>query len=211
MKNKNHIYTLDLSPGVEPKPVPLLYIAIHGKKRSGKTTLAKMIQEKLKEASIDIDLVAFADKLKDACRVIVPTLPDGTDPFSDENKDNLQDYFGNGEVVGKPREMLQQVADAFRRSGNGIFMRAALQGRTKPCVISDLRFVDDIGYMKRNFPNTLFVKIKRYDEQIDNHLSEEDISDEKFAIVIENRGSLEDLEDRALYVAKLFELKRFGY
>lgn len=64
-------------------------------------------------------------------------------------------------------------------------------------VISDLRFCSEVEQLKAAFgDNLVTVRVNRFDTNPSADASENDLNDHKFDIVIENRGTLEELENK---------------
>lgn len=70
-------------------------------------------------------------------------------------------------------------------------------GNVQTFVISDLRFRSEVEQLKAAFGDSLVtVRINRFDTNPSADASENDLNDHKFDIVIENRGTLEELDNK---------------
>ena len=64
-------------------------------------------------------------------------------------------------------------------------------------VISDLRYGSEVQQLKEAFgENLITVRVNRFDTNPSSDASENDLNDHKFDIVIENRGTLEELNEK---------------
>jgi len=149
-----------------------IFIGIHGKKRSGKTTVAEGIIERVENempyAFDDIRIVSFADKLKNVVRDCF-----GTNEFIDiDAKDTLL-------ACGKTyRQVLQIVGtDMFRSLWPDVWVNA-LQNSLRTyddnvkrlIVIHDVRFPNEAQFVLAN--SGFLIKLQREPGAFDAHTSE---------------------------------------
>lgn len=70
-------------------------------------------------------------------------------------------------------------------------------GNVQLFVVSDLRFRSEVEQLKEAFgDNLVTVRINRFDTNPSADASENDLNDHKFDITIENRGTLEELDNK---------------
>lgn len=173
-------------------------IAISGKARSGKDTSARMIKKFLNDKFFTVSKFAFADDIKVIAKILFPIL----------TEDQLYgDSVNRDFTVCKDttiRKLAQEIGKFGRNFDENIWAKNTLyKVKTSKAfckIISDLRFVNEYNLLKEN--DFKLIRIKR---DIDYGLSKEqykDISevdqdnllDEQFDLVINNNGSVHDLE-----------------
>lgn len=149
-----------------------MIIAICGKKRSGKDTLADYI---------GYQKVKFAQPLKDALAALL-----GFTYEQLENDKEIVDPFWNI----TPRVAMQTFGEKFKEVIPDIFIKALFKKYPDNIVISDLRFMSEYRAVKER--NGIVIKIIR-DESDDNHISEKELETIPADLTIINNGTIEDL------------------
>lgn len=166
----------------------MILLALSGKKRVGKNTVAKLIEQQLIASNYPhpIYTLAFADELKQevakACSV--------TMEYIEANKDTF-------------RIMLQWWGTDFKRKlikdsyWTDIIMRK-LAGFPQDCVviITDCRFENE--YKMLQYVGAYMIRIIRLTNFTDTHSSETNLDNSllNWDLVIDNNGSLEALEEK---------------
>jgi len=160
-------------------------ILISGKARSGKDTVARILESKLSNTLI----TPLADYVKFVC----------------------QKYFGwNGIKDKNGREILQKIGTDIIRKENPDFwtiiiseLHFALRNEFDYFIVSDNRFPNEIEQEKIIFGNKVItLKIERPNyksiltEEQKNHISEIALDDFEFDYIIINDGTIEDLEKK---------------
>ena len=179
-------------------------IMISGKSQSGKDTIARMMYKILQDHGAKTLIISFADPVKWIAE---------------------RYYNWNGDKT-KPegRALLQKIGTTIMRTHYptywaeiiGKFISAANEW---DCVIiPDLRFQNEFETISEHNINCETIRIERYNqdgssyvnpnmtkEQL-NHISECELDNFPFEWVIENRGSLEELEESAKELLNIWHL-----
>lgn len=164
-------------------------ILIGGKARSGKDTLADILT---KEEEL---------KGKKVCRIQV----------GQYIKYYATKYFGwDGKEETKPRDLLNKLGtEIIREKIDPDFHIDRLIQDIKVLsyfydtfIVSDIRFPVEIDKTRVSFNNVIAIKMKRESDELNlsqkNHISETILDNyDKFDYVIDNSGTLEDLENKA--------------
>lgn len=152
-------------------------IGIAGKMGTGKSTVAKMIAEK-----INGKIVPFAKPLKDLATQM------GWNGVKDEKGRRLLQLLGTEcgrECIGEDIWISHWLYEIHKRENNGYHI-----------IADDVRFENELNVI-RVHPNGILIKIKRLTNQQDSeHASERDLPDSLFDYVIINDGSIEQLEEK---------------
>jgi dephospho-CoA kinase len=144
----------------------MLRIAFSGKAGSGKDTACDFLEK------YGYKRLRFADKLYKITRFIQSEL---------------------GKEVKKERKLLQGIGMFLRAHyGNNIFVDAELDRleNGQKYVVADLRFRNEAEELRRN--GFILVRINRYSSsEDDDHISEIDLDDYPFDVVIDNDSDIE--------------------
>jgi hypothetical protein len=206
-----------------------MIIALGGKKRSGKDTVADILVKKCGYSK-----VAFADPLKELCSRVfsIPMRYFNDDDLKEkefdvnvtvdyhhldeikeivcnewgfalpeESEDYFDAYFET--IIKTPRKLMQFVGTELLRKHirDDIFI-VKLFSRIKDIggnvVISDARMKNERDVLKR--AGGYLVLVKRGEDSVDSHISENDLGDENdYNMVINNQKiSLQELESNVL-------------
>ncbi len=186
-------------------------IAIHGKARAGKNTLATIIQEHYH--SNNVKLFAFADPIKEMIMIMYP----GTD---------REILWGPSELRSTPlpdnpsltyRDLLMELGKIGRKCNlnlwaNSIFFKADeyLSANDKNIVvITDLRFYNEF-ILSKSYGYSIIKIIRPGNEYIINDISEKDLDstpNSEFNSVFVNDSTVWDLE---LAVSRHFDSLRIS-
>lgn len=158
-----------------------MIIGIAGKKKSGKTTVANMLQWLMIGPSRQIN---FADALKDeVCQAI---------GCSREYVENHKDNF---------RLILQGWGTDFRRKlfSENYWVNKLEDKITKtahPChfIIADVRFINEAEMVKRHGGTIIYI-VRDQDKEVDSHPSEKEMESIKVDRVILNSKTLVELQE----------------
>ena len=167
-----------------------MVIFLHGLKGSGKDTTAKILIDKF-----NFKKVAFADPIK---IVLMKTFNLKTEEEYDFFKRN--DLF-NGFRIVNGRDVLRNIGMLMRSYDDKQFINYVNKfiNENKNAVVTDLRFDNELEYANSldvKNDKKLLIKVKRDSIEQDNHISEKGFPDEVFEYVIENNGTLEELEEK---------------
>ena len=125
-------------------------------------------------------------------------------------------YFGwDGEEETKPRDLLNKIGTEIIRDkidpdfhiNRLIEDIKVLSYFYDTCIVSDVRFPSEIEKVKNEFSSCVSVKLVRdssvLTELQKNHVSETALDDyDKFDFIIDNNGTLEELEEKAILLLK---------
>jgi len=177
----------------------MIKIAISRKANSGKNTVAKLLEKNLK---IKANTLAFADPIKE---IILSTFPSS----------NRSDLFGASELRDKIvpglsvsyRYLLQKIGTSFKEFDNNVWINnldsKLLLSTSDLVIVSDLRFINEYDYLKKN--NFLLIRINRKCYNNIKHESEveqEKIPDSSFNYVLNNYYNLDYLEHKIKDIIK---------
>jgi hypothetical protein len=181
-----------------------MIIGISGKLRSGKDTLAAMIMELDKS----YQRKAYADKLK-----VIGSMLSGipVEKFHDVEfkKEEMPPEWDN-QLTGEPmkvREFLQWIGtDALRNNLHVNVWINALMSEYKPeeskWLITDVRFPNEAAAVLDK--GGILVRVNRDVSHISTHPSEIALdSYDKWDVVVDNNGTLDDLNNMAMHVLKV--------
>ena len=162
---------------------PKIFI-VSGKARSGKNKISKIIEKYYSnKKSITI---SFGHYIKDYAK-------------------RVSEWDGSEET--KPRELLQQLGIELIRNkiNNKLFINRILEDIEifsyfyDIIVVNDARLIDEIEILKKNYPNSISIRVIRnnYDNKLTieqkNHLTEIDLDEfNNFDYIVENDKNLEE-------------------
>lgn len=183
-----------------------MIIGISGKRGSGKNTLAELIRKRRPEYQIR----AYADKLKQIVAILTG-LPI-EDMYSEEGKARYLDDWGM--TVG---QIQQRIGTEVVRAINPNAWIIALFADYTPdqlWAVTDVRFLNEVAAIQDR--DGIVVRAEREqrgdDGRNSDHLSETALDGyEDWDLVIDNNGTLEELESaalRVLDVARAREVKK---
>jgi hypothetical protein len=180
-----------------------LYVAICGKKNSGKNTLAEIISTLV----IRVSQMAFADPIKQTGEIMFPWAnPDGwwgSSSKRDEVILNATDNNGNPLTY---RQVLIDIGTQARKYNplhwvnvfdHSFHERVGRYGDEQGCVVNDVRFRNEYDYLH----NKGFYLIKLIRDNINQSLdptetNQDAIKNEEFDKVIYNNGTVSDLKEQ---------------
>lgn len=179
-------------------------IAICGKAKSGKNTIAKMIKKELsKHEPISCGYIAFADPVKSIARTMFPDMPEKYLTGSSEYRNSTIPGAFKESIPLTVRQLLIDIGTGLGRAYKADiwldvfdYNLAKLENKNHNMIIlTDCRFINEHNHIK----NKGFFNLKIVRDQSDNinHISETEqdsipISD--FDYVVYNNGSLNDLK-----------------
>lgn len=163
-----------------------MLIGIHGKKRSGKDTMADYIVEKWFNKKVA--RFAFANPLKKGVSELFG-IPMQT--IEDEKETPLPNWDNK-----TPRYLLQTVGDQARSLFPDVFIRTMQtkidENQDTNCIITDVRFNDEAQFILDNngMVFTVDANERLGDNNKDNHISEQAIDPSLSDYTIYNNGEL---------------------
>ena len=197
---------------------PRILLAFAGKMYTGKDTSADIWVNKYKQYAESVRALqctnmtqplirgykrlAFADGIKSICKQLFDLTEQ--DVNTPDGKKKLIPLYDK-----TVRELLQGVGEGLRQSiSQNIWVYNTMQLIDKilqfdqaNILVTDVRYINELNALKaRGFT---MIKLVRNTGVIDNHPSEKELSDRLFDCVIDNNGSIADLE------AKLLELPAY--
>lgn len=188
-------------------------ICISGWKGSGKDTVANYLAE------FGVKRIGFADPLKDLVSELfgvkrrlmddqaekeqpIMYMPvQAKDGFSKTVTDFMTKEFKAGQFdlaptkYWTPRALCILVGSCMRSANPDFWVEKAVT-KTEPgkvYTIADCRYKNEIEALKRTGANIISVRINRFDTSPSVDPSERDLDDYPFDIVIENKGTVEEL------------------
>ena len=160
-----------------------LLIGFVGRKRSGKDTLANLVQK----TCSNVNILSFADPLKQACKHAYHLRDDQLDLLKDE----VDDRWGL-----TPRDMMRSLGTGSFRSADPEHwikvMGMRMAGLDK-VVVPDVRFQNEALFIRRNGGVLVHVSRKGL-ENDDDHVTEKTTDSIVCGYSIYNDGTLEELE-----------------
>lgn len=178
-----------------------LKIAISGKARAGKNTIAEMLVDNLKSKNSKEKIVALADPMKKIVKIMFPEASEECLYGPSELRGHvISDKFLDRD--GKPLTHRQALIDlgAFARKYNrDVWLNSLVEDANRSqdintYIVSDVRFVNEFKYLKQS--GFTMIRIIRDDSAKINDPSEaeqESIMNSEFDFVVHNNGSMDDL------------------
>ena len=174
-----------------------MVIVLSGKKRVGKDTVADILEKYL--GGSNFERFSIASYLKRG----VAALVNKSQSELEKGKDVLNISSGV-----TPRDLYKSIGDLIRDSlGKTFFINTLIEevfkSQKKIVVISDMRYRHEYEELKKLDP--VFIRIKNKNLPKDDHTSETDldsIPDSEFNYVIDNEGTISDLENKVLEIIK---------
>lgn len=186
-----------------------LKIAISGKARSGKNTIATMLVNNLKNDLSKEKIVALADPIKLIVKTMFPEASDEclygpselrSHPISDKYKDE------SGNILTH-RQALIELGKRGRQYDNDLWLNILVQeaNRSKDIntyIIADVRYPNEFYYLKSH--GFTMVRILRNDSAVINDSSEteqDSIPNSDFDYIIYNNESLSELNEKIALIS----------
>lgn len=178
-----------------------LRIAISGKARTGKNTVADLIIKHLNLKESEYRIRAFADPMKQIIEVMFPNASKECLYGASELRSNvIEDFYrsDDGKLLTY-RTALTDIGKKARQYNQNIWVynfHKDLLAHTHvhAYVASDLRFINEFNYLKEQ--DFYLIRVLRDGTSVGTDVSEteqEQISDDKFDRVIHNDFSIETL------------------
>ena len=184
-------------------------IILSGRARSGKNTFAKFLQKHLKEEYYQ---VAYATYLKMMCREHFDLT--NAQLYGDLKEVPDKRYPRDDGSYWTPREIMQHMGtEAFRAVDSKFWINKLFyfidRHNFKNIIITDARFGDEVAVPVSR--GGIHVRIERDHDLVvhgKEHPSETSLDDCDADFIIQNTGTLEDLEDMAKQLIE--EIENYG-
>lgn len=190
-------------------------VGISGQKETGKSTTASLISKYLELGENDIKVAAFADKLKEVFKSMVPWAKDECLYGESELREQaIGSQFTNQD--GSPlthRQGLTSLGKLGRAWCPDLWIMhldidfCASQDK-KLFIAFDCRMINEFQYLKKNDFYLIRVKRKNISKSSDiSETQQEEIPDSAFDWVINNDYSLDELSDEVRRIVEQLRLK----
>ena len=156
-----------------------LIIQISGKKRSGKDTLAQFLHNAYQDQGKSVELMSFAEPLKDIAATILNITPDQLETFKNEpelyklitmNKDNFV-------TVTNYRSVLQLLGSEAMKKWFGPNVWADLLTHRINQSRADVIIIPDWRFKYETIQDAIRLRVQTHIESTDTHISEIDLDD----------------------------------
>lgn len=194
----------------------VIKIAIAGKAKSGKNTLASLLKDNLEKQLFPCRIFAFADPIKKIAMKMFPLAERDWFWGPSENRNTIiPDAYNNGNPL-TCRQLLLDIGKFGRKYNPNIWVNSTMDDidlfvqssniNSVPNVpiVSDLRFKEEISALRKSDFYLIRIKRSKADAKI-NDISEtdlDDISDSEFNEIIQNDDNIESLKWKAARLAK---------
>lgn len=202
--NKKVFGSLGYDPGT-------VFIAMSGKKQTGKDTSALILQKLLNRGDFSVEITAFAEAIKKDIGVNILGLDEDLIYGSDEDKKTLTDIFWNNFPIEIRRDRTgpMTIRDVLQVTGTEIFRNmyhkdiwANVPFNRKHdadiVILTDARFPNEIR--RTEAQSGIIIRVERDTDFDDEHASEIALDNYDFKYVYQNNGSFKELEDFLLEV-----------
>lgn len=177
-------------------------IAICGKRRSGKDTVACMIKDLLPQYEIK----KIAEPLKKGIQCffgftddqIETNEKDEIDTFWDIKPRDVMQYIGTEIMQYKINELIPNLNKNF-------WIKSFIKNNNvveKYIIISDLRFLHEYNELKKY--NCIFIKIENINAPEDNHVSEQEFEKIQVDYIIKNNYTIDQLKNNVFKFVNKF-------
>jgi hypothetical protein len=179
-------------------------IALTGSKGAGKDTVSKFMKEYGKQNGLDVRSVAFADPIKKEISRL----------FDLDPSDNLQyDLFKRTDVsfqlpgfinhTVSARHLVREIGMLMRKYDEDQFIRYVFRtidaNPQAIWIVTDMRFKQEYDLLKHVY-NSKKIKIKRENQEKDNHITEIGFDDSMVDFIIENFKTENELKVLSLNI-----------
>src|SRR5271165_4803636 len=194
-------------------------IALSGKARVGKDTVAKLIIQHLKLDRYEYKIRAFADPMKEIIKIMFPNANDECLYGASELRGEIiSDQFLNRDFHRKSltyRNALTDIGRYAREYNENIWvsnldynLNNPFNKRKTAYIVSDCRFVNEFNYLRDNGFYLIRVLRKDIDRGFDvSEVEQEQISDESLDKVIYNDYSIEVLSEEVKQLVDKLRIK----
>lgn len=188
-------------------------IAITGKANSGKNTVARIIKKEMRKniRGIFCKYIAFADPIKRMIRIMFPELPEKclTGP-SKYRSEIIPGAFNKG-IPLTVRQVLIDLGTQGRQYNENIWLDAFdltfQKAQSKNMIIvTDCRFRNEFEHLKKmKFFQIKLLRNNDSDIKHESETNQDTIKDDEFNCVIDNNGTLKDLQKKIRNIIPLLK------
>ena len=194
-------------------------IAISGKRRTGKDTVALLIAKHLGLSSEEYKISGFADKIKETFKTMMPWIDDEHLYGKSELRENLvskNNRFEDGDGKNLTvRRGLTDIGKLGRLYNPNLWVihlnNDFIASQDKRLyIITDIRMINEFDYAKKLGFYTIRIKRTVKDNNVSSDISEieqEEIPDSAFDTIIQNDYSFETLSDSVGQMVSKVRLK----
>jgi hypothetical protein len=191
-----------------------LKLAISGRAKTGKNTVASMLVEHLTSHNLKGKIVGIADPMKHIVKTIFPEALDKCLFGSSELRSNVisDKYIDKNGAYLTYRQALLDIGAYGRKYNDNVWLNLMVEDANKSndigvYIISDVRFVIEFDYLK----NTGFIMIRVLRDNIetidDPSENEQDtIPNTKFDYIIHNNKSIDKLYEQIRVIANKIKM-----
>ena len=182
-------------------------IQIGGYKRSGKDTISKMIANHYQSKGKLVDILHYADPLKQIAATIFNISAEELDEFKN-NKTSLWrfDQFGDAYQVTDFREILMKIGNEAIKPifGNDVWKKIMHEKIEKS--EAEIIIMPDFRFLVEVIPNAVTIRINNYNITNDtNHPSETELIDFDFDMSIDNTNYSQTQEEVSYYCEQMID------
>lgn len=178
----------------------MVRVAISGKLKTGKNTIANFISDFLREVKNEpVQMIAFADPLKNMVMELFPkTDPDNLWGPSQKRENFIPCHYDSDGNWLTYRRVLTDFGKLGRSYNPDIFVNAVMDSLPNSSVIiTDVRFSNELNACKKN--GFKLIRVYRSNITSSKDVSEtslDDTPDSMFDFTIHNNNGLEELYDQ---------------
>ncbi len=180
-------------------------IALTGPKGSGKDTVADIICNNFQ----NVTRVAFADPIKKVAQHIFLLNNDNNEEYDRLKRSSIDISGGRLETTWKHvegRHVVREIGMLMRSYDSSQFTKYVSDAINKARGVSDIFVVTDLRfdneYIMLKEYGAKIIKIMRPDYHYDGHITERGFNDYLVNCVINNNGSLQELEEQVMNIFK---------
>lgn len=179
-------------------------ILIKGKKRAGKDTTAKILKEFLADLTLTVEIMSFADPMKQIIATTFGITKEQLESYkNDEDLLYVEDSFEYFDITDF-RQILQRFGTEAMKPifGDDVWVeltkKKIKESKADIVIIPDWRFpIEYYGLLGEGLKiQSIEVRNNRAEIANDTHSSENALDDFKCDFIVENHGTLEDLEEQ---------------
>lgn len=155
-----------------------LIIQISGKKRSGKDTLAKFLANIFTEHGKTVEVISYAEPMKDIAVTILDVTPEQLDTFKNEPelyKLTTVNQANNLVTVTNYRSVLQLLGSEAMKKWFGPNVWADLLNSRIAKSTADIIIIPDWRFKSETIYDSIKVRMLTHIESTDTHISEIDL------------------------------------
>ena len=166
-------------------------ILISGRKRSGKDWTASTIKSELNNLGYSVEIIAFAQPMKDIIATTLDILPEELEEFKNDTKvfscTTINNYDGTSETTTDYRRILQRFGNEAMKKYFGQHVWRDLAIARIQASTSDFVIISDYRMPEETIPGAITIKIHSDSvDTSDNHRSETALDSHTFDHTLDN-------------------------